>query len=191
MEVRCDPSLERVILWHEGAHVYLFFAGYPASTFRQSAMPNIQRSRLLGQPVDFIAEYYAMKLELEKGFSSNNERVSEIARRLDDATSRVPIRGSRMNAQPGAGQLALQAAVCIPNAREYNLPVAREAETIMNGSLPEVKTIYDQATAALQQAPSLPAEGHKFTGSEISKIKQLLEGPWNNIYRDVYNIQFL
>jgi hypothetical protein len=53
------------------------------------------------------------------------------------------------------------------------------------------KTIYDQATAALQQAPSLPTEGRKFTGSEISKIRQVLEDSWNSIYQDVCSIQFL
>jgi hypothetical protein len=72
IEVRGDSSSQKaILLFHEGAHVYLFYVGYPASRTRINGMI----PELTGPPVDFLAEHYALKLELEKRFNLQNERI--------------------------------------------------------------------------------------------------------------------
>lgn len=51
------------LVFHEGAHVYLFHLGYPPAQMRR---------------IDFINEYYACKLELQKRFDDDPRKLDEL-----------------------------------------------------------------------------------------------------------------
>jgi len=103
---RFDPE---PIVFHEGAHAYLFSIGYPAAdSINDGKIPEF-----IGPPVDFLAEHYVLKLELEKRFADQTQRLKELLGRCNDAISPLPISGDHPAMQTGSGQLALQAAACV------------------------------------------------------------------------------
>jgi hypothetical protein len=51
------------LVYHEGAHVYLFHLGYPPAQMRR---------------IDFINEYYACKLEPQKRFDDDARKLDEL-----------------------------------------------------------------------------------------------------------------
>lgn len=182
-----DPSEDKIILYHEGAHVYLFHLGYPPSRTRiNGTIPE-----LTGSPVDFLAEHYAQRLELEKRFDSKSERLDKLRGRLNDAIAPVPIQRDHQ-LRPGDGQLAMRAAVCVHLLAEWGaLAEAKQTDNIMKASFSDLAAIYDQVLSALQQAPPLPKQSQKFSSYEISKIKSVLASSISNIYRGSSTFEFL
>ncbi|MGA2460284.1 MAG: hypothetical protein ABSF82_02570 [Candidatus Bathyarchaeia archaeon] len=187
IEVRGDPSLDMVILFHEGAHVFLFHLGYPPSKTRiNGAVPE-----LTGNPVDFLAEYYALRLELEKRFHSKTDRLEELRGRWNDSIAPVPIRGDHQ-LRPGDGQLAIHAAVCAHLLTEWGaLAEAKQTDMIMKASFSDLAAIYSQVLSVLQQAPPLPQQSQKFSSYEVSKIKSVLASSINSIYRGSCMLEFM
>jgi len=185
-EVRGKSSDREAILFHEGAHVYLFHLGYPASrTIINGTVPE-----LTGRPMDFLAEHYVLKLELKRRFNTQEERMNELRGRSNDAIARIPIVGEHQ-LQPGSGQLAMQAAVCADLLNEWNaLAEARQISTIMKASFSELTAIYHHVLLAIQQAPPLPQQ-RKFDSAEVSHIKMILGSAISTIYKDFCTLEFL
>jgi len=185
VEVKCNPAMEQIILWHEGAHVYLFHLGYPPCQFQEKG-----KSYLLGHPVDFVAEYLATKLELERRYSTQSEREKELRQRLDHALLPIPIRGLHVP-QPGAGKLAISAAMCTVISQQWTNTLTDEAEKTIAGTIDELKAVYKSVVAALQQTPSISFGSSRLTNETVQKIKAVLSASFNEVYRGVCTIQFI
>lgn len=187
IEVRGNSSHHKTILFHEGAHVYLFHLAYPASRTRiNETVP-----KLTGRPVDFLAEHYVLRLELERRFNTQHERLNELRDRSNGAIARVPILGEHQ-LQPGSGQLAMQAAVCAHLLNEWDaVAEARQTSTLMKASFGDVTAIYDHVLSALQKAPPLPQRPGKFASAEVSDIKRILTFAIKSIYGDSCTLEFL
>jgi hypothetical protein len=182
VEVKCDPAMTQVILWHEGAHVYLFHLGYPPCQF--------QGKSYLLPPVDFVAEYLATKLELERRYRTQPERERELRQRLDQSLLPLPIRGLQL-AQPGVGRTAISAAICAAISQDWTNPLSKEIEKTMECTIDELKTIYKSAVAAFQQTPSIPFGSSRLTNDTVQTIKSILSTSFNEVYNGACTIQFI
>jgi hypothetical protein len=190
IEVRGDSSSERtVLLFHEGAHVYLFHIGYPASRTRI----NTTIPELTGPPVDFLSEHYALRLELEKRFNLRNDPLNELRGRLNDALSRLPIREDRTHhLQPSSGILLMKIASTVQLMSEWRCPGDKiQANALMKASFGELIAIYRVALSTINQAPPLPQASRKFTSSEVLHIKTILTSAVSNIYGETCALEFL
>lgn len=187
IEVRGNPYHHRTILFHEGAHVYLFHLGYPASRTRiNGTVP-----KLIGEPVDFLAEHYVLRLELGKRFGAQEERLNELRGRSNGTIARVPILGEH-ELQSGSGQLAMQAAVCAYLLNEWGaIGKVIQISAIMKASFSDLTAIYDHVLSALQQAPRLPQYPYRFATVEVSDIKRILTSAINSLYRGSCALEFL
>jgi hypothetical protein len=190
IEVIGDSSSQReVLLFHEGAHVYLFHLGYPASRTRiNGVIPE-----LTGPPVDFLSEHYALKLELEKRFDLQNERVNELRGMLNDALARLPIREDRTNyLQPGSGILPMKVASAVLLLTQWDSTTeVRQSNVLMNASFSDLIAIYRTVLSTLQQAPPLPQYSQKFTNSQVLHIKTILTSAVNDIFGSSCVLEFL
>lgn len=185
VEVKCNPEMDQVILWHEGAHVYLFHLGYPPCQFQEKTKP------YLLPPVDFVAEYLATKLELEHHYNTQPDREHELEQRLHHALRPLPIRGLQ-SPQPGAGRMAISAAICAVISQQWALtPLMNEIEATMTVTVDELKTIYKSAVAAFQQTPSISFGSSKLTNETIQTIKAILSKSFNEVYNGACSIQFI
>lgn len=184
VEVKCDPAMAQVILWHEGAHVYLFHLGYPPCRFQEKRKP------YLLPPVDFVAEYLATKLELERRYGTHPEREHELRQRLDHALLPLPIRGLHVP-QPGAGKAAISAAICAAISQQWTKPLTEEVEKTMAGTVDELKTIFRSAVAAFQQTPSISFGSPRLTSQTVQTIKNILSTSFNEVYNGTCTIQFI
>lgn len=182
---RADPE---AVVFHEGAHVYLFHIGYPAAEpANDGKIPEFMRP-----PVDFLAEHYVLKLELEKRFSNQTQRLEELRGRCNDAISHLPILGEHPEMQSGSGQLALQAAVCANLLNEWGATVdAAQASKIVNASFNELISIYNEARTAYQHAPPIPPQSRKFTRDEVKRIKSILTSAASTVYQGHFTFKFL
>ena len=73
---------------------------------------------------------------------------------------------------------------------DWKVP-SREAEQIVKASAREFRAIHDQVVEALEGVPPLRQEPTKFTGNEVTNIKEVLMHSFNSIYQGIYEIQFL
>jgi hypothetical protein len=187
VEVRGRPDREAVV-FHEGAHVYLFHIGYPAAEpANDGKIPEFMLP-----PVDFLAEHYVLKLELEKRFSNQTERLEELRGRCNDAISHLPILGEHPEMQPGSGQLALQAAACLDLLTEWGAGAdATQASKIVNASFNELIAIYNEALSAYQHAPRIPLQSRKFSRDEVERIKSILTSAASSVYQGHFTFKFL
>jgi hypothetical protein len=190
IEVRGSLSNDReTLLFHEGAHVFLFHIGYPASrTQITGVIPE-----LTGPPVDFLSEHYALILELGKRFNLQNERVSELRARLNDALSRLPIREDRTHyLQPRSGILPMKIASAVQLMTEWGCTAdTMQANALMNASFNALITIYRIVLSTLNQAPPLPEPSCEFTNSQTRYIKTILASAVSSIYGNSCALQFL
>jgi hypothetical protein len=186
IEVRGNSSHHKTILFHEGAHVYLFHLAYPASRTRiGETVP-----KLTGRPVDFLAEHYVLRLELEKRFNTQHERLNELRDRSNDAIVRVPIQGKHQ-LQPGSGQLAMQAAVCAHLLNEWGaVAEARQISAIMKASFRDLTAIYDHL---LSRSSKVHPSHNAHASSLVPKCRtsRILTFAIKNIYGDSCALEFL
>jgi hypothetical protein len=182
--VKFDPARAEEIIWHEGAHVYLFHLGYPAGHIEQTADPGI-----LGQPIDFVNEYLANKLEIDRRYRTTDEKVAELRHRLNVALRPLPIRGLH-EPQKSAGELAVMAAISATVARQWTSALALEAAEKFTKTLSKISAIYSNVTDAIQQAPSIPFGSGRLTAQTVEAIKSLVSASFNRVYGDSYSIKF-
>ena len=184
IEVRCNPSKVDDILFHEGAHVYLFHLKYPPCRFI-----SITGTDFFTMPIDFVAEFYATKLELQRRYQSTSSRIRELGRRLENATTRIPLQAVDYAPQRGAGDIAIQAAFCSYLCDEWSLlELRRNSESIMAGALHKVRNAYTEVINALRQIPHLP-DDRSFNDSEIQAIVAVLQASFDRLYDGIWRIQ--
>lgn len=188
VEVRGDSSDRATIVFHEGAHVYLFHIGYPPAprTIINTTIP-----MLTGPPVDFLAEHYAQNLELGIRFNLQSERLNELRDRLNDALARLPIRGYH-HPQPGSGVLPMKIASCAQLLSEWNATAdVRQANVLMDASFGDHIAIYHRVLESLHQAPPLPPQSQRFTNAEVLHIKAIMTSAIDDIYKGSCMLEFL
>jgi len=180
--VRFDPAMADEILWHEGAHVYLFHLGYPPCWFSPTPGPE------LFAPVDFVNEYLANKLEIDRRFPTQQERLAAVRQRLLLALERLPIRP--MKAFPGVEKLAISAAMCAEIARQWTSTVALEVAEMFERTPPKVKAVYWTVSDALKRAPPIAFGSPRLTTEDVETIKELMSTSFRRVYEDKYSIRF-
>lgn len=180
--IKFDPAMADEILWHEGAHVYLFHLGYPPCWFSPTS-----ESELMA-PVDFVNEYLATKLEVDRRFSTRDERLVVVRERLGQALKRLPLRPA--TPQPGAGKLAISAAMCAEIARQWTSTVALEAAEMVAKTAPKISAIYWAVSDAIQRAPQIPFGSPRLTNETVEAIKTLVDASFNRVYGGTYSIRF-
>lgn len=181
VEVKCSPAMDQVILWHEGAHVYLFHLGYPPCRFQEKTRPDLL------SPVDFVAQYLATKLELERHYNTQPDREHELEQRLHHALQPLPIR--ELHSPPGVGRIAILAAICAVISQQWTVtPLFDEIEATMTVTIDELKTIYKSAVAAFQQTPSISFGSSKLTAETVQTIKAIVSKAFNEVYNGTCTI---
>lgn len=180
--IKFDPRMADEILWHEGAHVYLFHLGYPPCWFSPTS-----ESELLA-PVDFVNEYLANKLEIDRRFATQQERLAVVRHRLDQALNRLPARFTAP--QPGAGKLAISASMCAEIARQWTSTVPLEVAEIFERTPPKIRTIYWTVSDAIKRAPQIPFGSPRLTNETVEAIKALVSTSFSRVYGDSCSIRF-
>lgn len=180
--VKCSPAMGDEIVWHEGAHVYLFDRGYPPGWFDMTPDP------LLGSPVDFVNEFLATKLEIDRRFGTKQERLAVVRQRMDHALDRLPARSTPP--QFGAGKLAISAAMCAEIARPWTSAPALEAAELFEKTVPKLKAIYWTVSDAIKQAPPITFGSPRLATENIEAIKALVATSFSRVYGDKRTIRF-
>jgi hypothetical protein len=170
------------IVWHEGAHVYLFDRGYPPGWFDMTPDP------LLGRPVDFVNEFLATKLEIDRRFGTEQEKLAVVRERMNQALDRLPARST--TAQPGAGKLPISAALCAEIARPWTSTLALEAAELFERTVPKLKAIYWTVSDAIKQAPPITFGSPRLTNNTVEAVKTLVFTYFTRVYGDARPIRF-
>ncbi len=184
IDIKFNPVMPDEILWHEGAHVYLFHLGYPPCWFGRISEPG-----LLGQPLEFVNEYLATRLEIDRRYGTQRERVAVLRERLNHALVRLPMRELH-TPQPGAGELAVSAAMCATIARQWTSTLALEAAEKFARTTTQINAIYWNVTAAIQHVPSIPFGSPRLANETVEAIKSLVSTSFNMVYGGTYTIRF-
>lgn len=182
--IKFDPARADEILWHEGAHVYLFHLGYPVGRIEPISDPGI-----LGGGVDFVNEYLATKLEIDRRYATRDEKVAELRHRLGLALRPLPIRGLQ-TPQPGAGELAVMAAISATAARQWTSDLALEAAEKFPKSATKINAMYWDVSDAIRQAPSIPFGSPRLANGTVEAIKSLVLTSFNRVYGSAYTFRF-
>jgi hypothetical protein len=180
--IKCRSAVGDDIVWHEGAHVYLFDRRYPPGWFDMTPDP------LLGSPVDFVNEYLATKLEIERRFPTQQERLAVVRDRMDRALERLLPR--TMAPQAGAGKLPISAAMCAGIARPWTSSLALEAAERFERTSPKLKTIYWAVSDAIKQTPPIAFGSPRLSDQTVETIKALVSASFHRVYGDARPIQF-
>jgi hypothetical protein len=180
--VKCNPAMSDEIVWHEGAHVYLFDRGYPPAWFDLAPNP------LLGTPVDFVNEFLATKLEIDRRFGTKQERLVVVRERMGHALDRLPARST--TPQLGAGKLAISAAMCAEIARQWTSTVALEAAEIFEKTPPKIRAIYWTVSDTIKQVPQITFGSPRLRNETVETIKALVSTAFNRVYGDRHPIRF-
>ena len=181
VNIAYDPAMDGDILWHEGAHAYLFHLGYPP------VWPT-PRTHSIGMPLDVINEYVATKLEVDRRYETQSERTEVLRHRLDNALKPLPMRPHQPH--PGSGSLAVAAAIYGEVARQWTVDLALEANQHLAKTPPKLNTMYWAAVETIRQAPAIPFGSARLTDANITAIKSLISTSFAKIYGEAYAVRF-
>lgn len=159
------------------------------SATRLAGLTEYREPGLLGQPLEFVNEYLATRLEVDRRYGTQQEKVAELRERLSHALVRLPVRDLH-TPQPGAGELAVSAAMCVTIARQWTSTLALEAAEKFAKTTAKINTIYWNVTAAIQQAPVIAFGSLRLANETVEAIKSLVSASFDSVYRGTYTIRF-
>jgi len=181
VDIKFDAAIADDILWHEGAHVYLFHLAYPPIWPTKISEP-------LGPPLDVVNEYLATKLEIDRRYRTKEERTAVLRERLGRALMPLPIRPHE--AHPGSGRFAVAAAIYGAVAKQWTTTLTHEASEHLARAPAKLNAMYWSAVDAIRQAPAIPFGSSRLTNESVETIKLLISASFNKVYGGAYTIRF-
>ncbi len=165
LTIFAHPKEDKIIIFHEGAHVYLSYIGYPSLEFanRPQYEPDFGEGS-----IDFINEYYAGKLELSKIGKTPDECAEELNELAGECYDTIedPVRIAIWT-QILSEYDPVRGANAIHFGEDYGSDFGMQFSAILT---------------MLKEVPPLPEPPNRFTESYRSKITQLLEQACETVY---------
>jgi hypothetical protein len=175
LEVRGHPTNRQVIVFHEGAHVYLFHIGYP-----QYILPVKAEFAEHDDPgaVSMPDEFYAEQLELEKRRIDRSECVTYLKEQLQTALF------NQENLLDLEGN-AISASIAVELLYRYDPKSVGTTDQLVKDTWPVFQEKFHAATDIIHHTP-LPIPPNRFTESDKSKLMLLAKQACETIYGGRY-----
>jgi hypothetical protein len=151
-----------IIVYHEGAHIYLATLNYPALIIDGVSYVD---------HYDFLNEYYAITLEMSRIFPERQARAGAVKRDFTDMLNKKWI---------SYGMRAYRGAIYVRMLEEMGVPTENMEDMLFKwifgwkgpDALSDFKPFYFEALSILREAPRI--QRRKFTVAEVEKITRLL-----------------